>query len=153
VLQAHGGKGGGDALRIKINDDSTVSLKAGAGGQDALAGLGLQPGTLYGKDAKSRVTDPGDLKTVNSFAMRLARDLDLSTDRRARIAATSISGAMEAIKQASRRLIDGPPPPEAAARREDGPVSSAVRNQLANYQTALLAFGGGQTGGGSFGQF
>lgn len=147
---------GADAIRIKVNDDSTVSLKAGTGGQDALAGLGLQPGTLFGKDAKSRATDTNDLKTVNSFALRLARDLDLSTDRKARMAAASINGAMEAIKQASRRLVEGPPPPEAKARREDGPVSSVIQNQLSSYQTALMAFGGGQTGGqggGSFGQF
>lgn len=146
-------EGGGDAIRIKVNDDSIVNLKAGTGGQDALAGLGLQPGTLYGKDAKTRATDADDLKTINSFAMRLGRDLDLSSDRKARMAAASINGAMEAIKQASRRLIDGPPPPEPTARREDGPVPASIRNQLAGYQTALLAFGGGQNGGGSFGQF
>lgn len=143
---------GGDALRIKVKDDSTVTLKAGTGGLDALAGLGLQPGTLYGKNAKAAVTDPSDLKTVNSFAMRLQRDLDLTTDRRARMAAASLNGAMEAIKQASRRLIEGPPPPESTTRRADGPVSSVVTNQLASYQTALMAFGGGQSGG-SFGQF
>jgi hypothetical protein len=146
-------EGGGDALKIKVNDETTVTLRAGTGGQDALAGLGLQPGTLFGKNAKNAVRDPDDLKTVNSFAMRLQRDLDLTTDRRARMAAASINGAMEAIKQASRRLIDGPPPPETASRRQDGPVPSSIRNQLAGYQTALMAFGGGQSGGGSFGQF
>jgi hypothetical protein len=147
-------EGGGDALKIKINDDSTVTLRAGTGGQDALAGLGLQPGTLYGKNASDRATDGDDLKTINSFALRLERDLDLSSDRKARLAATAINGAMEAIKQASRRLVEGPPPPEPKNRREDGPVPSSLRNQLASYQTALMAFGGGQnTGGGSFGQF
>jgi hypothetical protein len=145
--------GAGDSIRIKVNDDSTVTLKAGTGGQNALTGLGMQPGTLYGKDAKAIATDEDDLKTINSFAMRLDRDLDLSTDRKARMAAASINGAMEAIKQASRRLIEGPPPPEPKARREDGPVPASIRSQLAGYQTALMAFGGGQTGGGSFGQF
>lgn len=147
-------EGGGDAIRIKVNDDSTVTLKAGTGGQDALAGLGMQPGTLYGKDAKARATDKDDLKTINSFAMRLDRDLDLSSDRKARLAAASINGAIEAIKQASRRLIDGPPPPEPRSRRDERPVPAGVQSQLASYQTALLALGGGQSsGGGSFGQF
>jgi hypothetical protein len=143
---------GGDAIQIKVKDDSTVTLKAGTGGQDALAGLGLQPSTLYGKDAKPSAPDKDDLKTINSFALRLNRDLDVSTDRKARMAAASINGAMEAIKQASRRLVEGPPPPETASRRADGPVSASVRGQLSNYQTALMALGGGQ-GGGSFGQF
>jgi hypothetical protein len=143
--------GGGDKLKIEVNNDSTVTLKAGTAGLDALAGLGLQPGVLYGKDAKDRATRTDDLKSINSFALKLGRNLDLTTDRQARMAAASLNGAMEAIKQASRRLVDGPPPPEPKARREEGPAPAFLQNQLASYQTALMAFGGG--GGSGGGQF
>ncbi|HAJ48572.1 MAG TPA: hypothetical protein DCL54_18495, partial [Alphaproteobacteria bacterium] len=140
----------GDGIEIKTNDDTIITLKAGSTGLDALAGLGLTEGSIYGKNVRNREIKPEDsLKDINSFALRLSRDLNLSTEVNARRSATTVSAAIEAIKQASRRLVEGPPPPP-QPEKERSQVPAFVGQQLANYQTALAAFG---IGGGTLGQF
>lgn len=142
----------GDGIRITANDDTVITLKAGSGGQDALAGLGLTPGSIYGKDVKANGKAANlTLKDINSFALRMEENLRLDSDVNARRAVTNLAAAAETLKQAFTRLIEGPPPP-APPERPRGQAPDYLTNQLTGYQTALAAFGLGG-GGGTIGSF
>lgn len=131
----------GDGIEIKVKDDATVTLSPGSKGFDALEGLGLTPGAIYGKDVKAPIKADGkpDLKALNVFGMGLDDKVAINTETGARRAHSAINGAMEAVKKAFQRLVDGPPKDEDV--KPLGPVDANVSAALARYQSGLFAFG------------
>src|SRR5262249_17393073 len=130
---------GGDKLTINANDGSIVELSRGDGSFDALAGLGLAPGKLYNTTTPPATSDATD---ANVFAMNLTSTLALASQTNARLAVSSINQALDAIRTAYQKLTQpatttasGPP-----TGIVNGPVSAETQRQLANYQTALMAF-------------
>lgn len=142
----------GDRLRITPKEGVTVTLTAGAEGQDALAGLGLPEGSVRGK--ASLVDGPSDTSSdaPSVFALELPRTLSIA-DRDAALAASeALADAQSKVQRAwrdltmdpaLRELLEGP-----QAGRRGGTAPAYLTAQVANYQAGLdrlLAGGGGST--------
>ncbi len=131
---------GGDELTITANEGSVIELKRGDKSFDALAGLGIEPGKLY--NTTSAAATGTTKKDKNVFAMGLMPSMSLSTQSKARIVVSNINQALDAVRGAYQALIT---PPSATAATPStnaaGPVPADIQRQLANYQTALAAFG------------
>jgi hypothetical protein len=116
-----------------------IELMRGDKSFDALAGLGILPGKLYNTTSASATTSDEDKNVV---AMGRTATMSLVKQSNARLAVNNMKLALQAVQGAYQALTQ----PAAAATtnpgRTGGTVSADVQRQLANYQTALAAFGG-----------
>ena len=121
-------RSGGDGLRVGAREGNVVELIAGAGGFDALAGLGLQPGKL---DARKDVPDDAPAKERNVFSLELKADAKIDDKTLAKTMAVDLSNAMETIRRAYLAI-------NPAARTQSATNAQAA----AAYQNLLAAIGG-----------
>lgn len=126
----------GDFQRIQIkprNERVQVDILPGQGGRDALEALGLSEGVV-----RSGVQDK---KAEKLYGLKLARDLDVSDEAAAKRAKAELAEAMTTIRGAFRDLKAALSPK--SAQLVAGEAPAYLKNQLANYQSALARLGGG----------
>ena len=137
----------GDVRKLKItplNDNATIEILPGKGGDDALEALGLSPGV-----ARRTVMEDGKSVSADGkgpvYGLKLTQDLDLSTEASRTAAMKALNDALGVIRNAYRDLETAAKPkalttPGAGA---SGPVPAYLSAQIANYQAALSRLGGG----------
>lgn len=129
---AHGGK----ALKISVNPGITATLIAGPNDSDALARLGISPGTISNtaKDGSA----PASSSASQVFGLGFSgRPLDISTRIDAGVARAELLNVLSAIRNAYRTT--NTPATPAAPAQTDGAAPAYLSSQLASYQTALSA--------------
>ena len=127
----------GDKLTISANEGAVIELKRGDKSFDALAGLGILPGKLYNTtDAKPSTVSDED---KNVFALGLTTTASLAKQSSARLAMTALNQALDAVRSAYQAI-------STASASAGSAMSADMQRQLASYQTALAAFGGGSSG-------
>ena len=148
-------KGGGDRLRIRAAENAKIEILSGDGDQDALAGLGLSPGVVV--NTGSLLDEPdedAETEEIETYALGIPFDIDLSTRESAEAAIKTLSDAMLEITKAHRE-INTDPALKALLREQSrtaGPTPDFLNAQLANYQAGLARLNGGG-GGATLGLF
>lgn len=113
------------------NTTTSVSLIDGPSGSDALASLGLQPGTLSDRTTTS-VT-----KTAAAFVglgLNLTPSLNLGSPAAISAATTALNLASAKIQTAYQTLIAAPP---SSSSTTSTAMSAQLKAQISNYQQAL----------------
>lgn len=143
----------GDILRITPKPNVTIELFAGSEGRDALAGLGLKPGAVTGKE--SFLDRDKTSAAPKVFALELSADFSLANRERAKVAAKALEDAMNIVQRAYRDLTT----PQAlkdllngeGKGNKGGSVPAYLSAQIANYSAGLARLqSGGPAGGGFF---
>ncbi len=125
----------GDKLEITAARGKTVTLTAGARGEDALGALGLAEGVIASateEDGKARRKKPDP-----AYGLGLSGGLDITSKLGRKLAAEQLGAALSTVQRAHRTL--GEEQSEAFA----GPAPAYLQKQLANYQAALSRLTGG----------
>ncbi len=138
--------GGVDILRITAKDGSSIDIKRGPGGYDALEGLGIQPTRVMAMaPASSDDDDSGADARSSLFGLKLDTTLSLLSQDKAAAARDAVSDALAEIRRAYREITRDPAIDALAEkqRRLKGPVPAYLRQQLAGYQAALARLTGG----------
>ncbi|WP_416899782.1 MAG: hypothetical protein ACMVY4_08775 [Minwuia sp.] len=117
-------------LRITAKGDSKISLRGGNDGFDALPGLGLREGDIYGKDVD-------DDKSV--FALGFGGFVNLLDFEASEKARDHLGFALNQIEKAFDFLQDREKDPLAKRRQEAllQQPPAALQKQIANFQAAL----------------
>ncbi len=143
----------GDILRITPKPNVTIELFAGSEGRDALAGLGLKPGAVTGKE--SFLDRDKTSAAPKVFALELSADFSLANRERAKVASKALEDAMNIVQRAYRDLTT----PQAlkdllngeGKGNKGGSVPAYLSAQIANYSAGLARLqSGGPAGGGFF---
>lgn len=143
----------GDILRITPKPNVTIELFAGSEGRDALAGLGLKPGAVTGKE--SFLDRDKTSAAPKVFALELSGDFSLANRERAKVASKALENAMNIVQRAYRDLTT----PQAlkdllngeGKGNKGGSVPAYLSAQIANYSAGLARLqSGGPAGGGFF---
>lgn len=143
----------GDILRITPKPNVTIELFAGSEGRDALAGLGLKPGAVTGKE--SFLDRDKTSAAPKVFALELSGDFSLANRERAKVASKALEDAMNIVQRAYRDLTT----PQAlkdllngeGKGNKGGSVPAYLSAQIANYSAGLARLqSGGPAGGGFF---
>jgi hypothetical protein len=121
---------GGDGVKITAREGNKIELLRGSDGFDALAGLGLQPGTL--DNTKDTVAEDAAKKDVNVFSLDLDPKASVADKTLAKTLALQLSSAMQTIRNAYLAIN-----PTAKS------ASAVNANASAAYQSLLAALGGG----------
>ena len=121
---------GGDGVKITAREGNKIELLRGSDGFDALAGLGLQPGTL--DNTKDTVAEGAAKKDLNVFSLDLDPKASVADKTLAKTLALQLSSAMQTIRNAYLAIN-----PTAKS------ASAANANASAAYQSLLAALGGG----------
>lgn len=122
-------RSGGDGLKITAREGNKIELLRGGDGMDALAGLGLQPGTLDNtKDAA--VAADAKKKDINVFSLELQANASITDKTIAKTLALQLSTAMQIVQNAYLAI-------NPAARNSAGASAQAA----AAYKTLLAALG------------
>ena len=130
----------GDTLKITAAEGRTVSLIPGSEGRDALAGLGINAGSIRGEV-------PEGEERRSSFELDLNQDLDISDEDKALETRDILSKAMERVQFAYQSLFTDTSV-DADRPRASGQAPAYYQAQLANYEAGLnrlLGGGGGNT--------
>lgn len=137
--------GSGERLSIQPREGQTITLKPGAKGLDALAGLGLTPGSVRAEGAKD------DDAALPAFALGLKASYSLLTTTNAAAAKLSIDSALAEIRKAyreitmdpeTRKLLNGSGETKG---KTGGAVPAYLSAQLANYSAGLQRLTGGSS--------
>ena len=137
--------GGAEVLRITEKDGSSIDIKRGPDGYDALEGLGIQPTRVT---ADAPVSDDDSETTTEAqpkvFGLNLDSTLSLLSQSKAAAAREALSDALSEIRNAYREITRDPAIDALAERQRklSGPVPAYLREQLAGYQTALARLTG-----------
>ena len=134
----------GDKLKISTTDDGpSISLIAGAEGQDALEKLGLKVGTLLSKNEVFDLDDEDDEYTEDDlggvFGLGLEGALNVADKTTAKYVLGLLDGAISTVQRAFRSLEFDPI--KAAIRNgqfQSAPPPPRIAAQIANYQDALF---------------
>lgn len=134
----------GERLRIEPREGETIELKAGGKGLDALAGLGLTPGTVRKQSDTADDTATTDSDTLPAFALALKASYSLGTTANAANAKLAIDSAMAEIRKAYREITMDPETKKAlqgdgttTKGKTGGTVPAYLTAQLANYNAGL----------------
>lgn len=140
----------GQSLKIEPREGTTITLKAGAGNLDALAGLGLTPGRFVKPSAEKDTAEATD--TLPTYALGLKASYSLGSTANAVAARSSIETAMSAIRTAYRELTMDPATKKLLAEgsgehkgKTGGVVPAYLQNQLSNYSAGLARLTGGSS--------
>ncbi len=132
----------GEQIKIEPREGQSVTLKAGAGNLDALAGLGLSAGRFVKPSADADAN--ADSAELPTYALGLKASYSLATKENAASARSAIGAAMAAIRTAYRELTMDPETKklltgdgEAAKGKTGGAVPAYLQAQLANYNSGL----------------
>ncbi|MBB4211113.1 beta-propeller repeat-containing protein [Rhodothalassium salexigens DSM 2132] len=133
---------GSNALRIEALEGQSVQLLAGPEGRDALARLGLDPETLYGKDISLGLgdddDDAGGSDLGGTFAFNLNQPLNLKDGAAAKFSLKQIESAVSTSQRAFRSLIPNPLKDLLEQRQNmSGTPSPAQQARIANLQSGL----------------
>ncbi|MGF1455946.1 MAG: hypothetical protein ACFB6R_11305 [Alphaproteobacteria bacterium] len=147
----------GDTIRIEGNEGIQIELIPGKGADDALKGLGLEPGLVV-DDGSLLDQDDGEEDAVASdgplfFGLGLERDLRIDNKTDAARASSVLLDSLSAIRKAFNDLTRDPALDALLrdSQRTSGPVPADLQRQIANYQAGLdRLLGGGPTTGGFF---
>lgn len=152
---------GASTLRIVPNEPGTrIDIIAGAGGKDALKGLGLDPGTiidtsksLLPDDSKSsdpvldRIFGAKDTPAAPAYVgLGLGANLKIDTRAGANAANQELQNAMSALRNAFRTISQDP---KLAALlnspngNKGGTVPAYLNSQIANYKAGLARLSAG----------
>lgn len=136
---------GADVLRIEAKEGSTIDLKAGPDGFDALEGLGIAAGKII-NDGSLSSDEEEDAKATAAkkdaipiFGLGLQLNLKLLSKTDAMNAREVINGAMSEIRKAFREITRDPALDALAEEKAKfkGTVPAYMKAQLSNYQAAL----------------
>jgi len=117
-------------LKITAKGDSRISIRNGIEGFDALPGLGLRAGDVYGEEVN-------DDESV--FALGFGGFVDLTDFEKADKAREHMGFALSQIEKAFEFLTEGAKDP-LAKRRQEALLQQPpqfLQNQIANFQAAL----------------
>ena len=130
---------GGKALKISVNPGITATLIAGPDDSDALARLGISPGTISNA-AKDGSTNASSSSSSQVFGLGFSgRPLDIATKMDAGAARAELLNVLSSIRNAYRTTNTPASPTSATAGQAGGTASAYQSSQLASYQTALSA--------------
>ncbi|MEI9990238.1 MAG: hypothetical protein WDM86_09385 [Rhizomicrobium sp.] len=149
-LQTHGSAsvnytGGAEGLKIVANPGQTISLVSGPAQSDALARLGIAPGTLTAPAAKGASSDPATTNSTSanqSFGLGLGTSFDLSTKTGADLARSALLGVLSKI-QSAYQTTNAPPAPAATPGNTTGTAPAYLTAQMSSYTLALNMLTGG----------
>ncbi len=147
----------GERIRIEPREGSAIEFKAGTGGLDALAGLGLSAGRVVKPPADGR-TAAYDEDAVPAYALGLKAAYSLASTSGAAAAKSALETAMSEIRKAYRELTMDPEVKKLMAEQANqeakgktgGRVPAYLTAQLSNYSAGLARLGGGSSSGGLF---
>ena len=131
---------GGEGLKIAVNPGVTAKLVAGPADFDALARLGISPGTLTSASTTSGSTTSATTASTQAFGLGLTGTFDLTTTTGANLARSQLLGVLSQIQSAYQKT-NTPPSPPAGPGITNGPVSPYLQQQVAagNLALSLLA--------------
>jgi hypothetical protein len=131
-----------ERLQIKPRNERTlVKITPGKGGKDALESLGLSEGVVRHSTYNATTKTDDVTETARKiYGLKLDRGLSLSTPAEIKHALAELAGAMVAIRGAYRDLKMAATPK--SAQPITGEAPAYLKNQLANYQSALQRLGG-----------
>ena len=125
-----------------------VNLLPGPLGHDALGPMGLSQGVLTTAASKESSDGPGantgplaSRNTLNNgYNLKLSSSLTLASPARAQAANAALTGAIAMVKSIYHDMIT---PPSTSNGVGNGTVPTYLKDQIANYQAALVRLGGG----------
>jgi hypothetical protein len=131
---------GAESLKLQVNAGTTLQLVSGPGNFDALARLGIEPGTLT---APAKTGAAGDATTdtgPQTYGLGFSGTLDLSTKMGADLARSQLLTVLSSLQSTYQKT--NTPPPVATVGNTTGTASPYLTSQLANYNLALSLLGG-----------
>ncbi len=140
----------GNTIRIEGNKGVRIDLIPGNGEDDALRGLGLEPGTIYndGSILDSNNLDANGNELTPFYGLGLPFDLSLLTRNSAAAAAETLQDVMSELRKAFNDLTRDKSLDDLFKNgKGSGPVPAYLQAQLANYTAGLnrLESGGSST--------
>jgi hypothetical protein len=132
---------GGKALKISVNPGITATLIAGPADFDALARLGISPGTISNASSSSNssaTTATGAAAKVFGLGFS-GKPLDISTATDAGAARAQLLNVLSSIRNAYRTTNTPASPASTTAAQTGGAAPAYLTARLASYQTALSA--------------
>jgi len=134
---------GGKALKISVNPGITATLIAGPADFDALARLGISPGTISNASGNSNSSSSSTTATGAAsqvFGLGFSgKPLDISTATDAGAARAQLLNVLSSIRNAYRTTNTPAGSTSTASTQSTGAVPAYLTSQLASYQTALSA--------------
>jgi hypothetical protein len=131
----------GKALKISVNPGITATLIAGPADFDALARLGISPGTISNASSSSNssaTTATGAAAKVFGLGFS-GKPLDISTATDAGAARAQLLNVLSSIRNAYRTTNTPASPASTTAAQTGGAAPAYLTARLASYQTALSA--------------
>lgn len=139
---------GGKTLQIKLNPGFTAALAPGSADFDALARLGISPGTLSapGKTSTGSAAASSAGNVKQAFGLGFTGKMDISTASGAGAARAQLLNVLSAIRNAYR-TTNTPATSAGAATQSSGPAPAYLTSQVANYTLALNMMMAGSSSG------
>ena len=131
---------GGEGLKIAVNPGVTAKLIAGPTDFDALARLGITPGTLTSASTSTSSTSGTTKAMTQAFGLGLGNSFDLSTKTGANLARSQLLGVLSAVQTAYQKT-NAPATPATGPGITNGSVSPYLQSKIAagNLALSLLA--------------
>jgi hypothetical protein len=137
---------GGKTLQIKLNPGFTAALVAGPTDSDALARLGVSPGTLSAAGSSSATSNSSlsssSSTTKQAFALGFTGTMNISTASGAGAARAQLLNVLSNIRTAYR-TSNAPPSSTSTTAQPSGPAPAYLTSQVASYTLALNMLTGG----------
>ncbi len=131
---------GVEGLKIAVNPGVTAKLVAGPADFDALARLGIAPGTLTSASTSGSSSSGATNAETRAFGLGLGTSFDLSTKTGSNLARSQLLSVLSAV-QTTYQKTNAPPIPVAGPGIRNGTVSPYLQSQIAagNLALSLLA--------------
>jgi hypothetical protein len=137
----------GESLKISVSKGVTAQLIAGPTDSDALARLGIAPGTLTNSSSSSGSKSSSSSSSTSGkvFGLGLSSDMDISTATDAGAAKAELQNVLSAIQNAYQST-NTPASATSTTGQSGGTLSAAqqvqMQTRLASYDTALNLLSG-----------
>jgi hypothetical protein len=125
-----------EGLKIAVNPGVTVQLIAGPTDFDALARLGIAPGTLTSASTSGAASSGTSGSATRAFGLGLGTSFDLSTKSGSNLARSQLLSVLSAIQTAYQKT-NAPPIPATGPGIRNGTVSPYLQSQIASENLAL----------------
>jgi hypothetical protein len=130
--------GSAAALKIEVRSGVTAKLISGPADSDALARLGIAPGTLSNGSTTTNASS-----SAQSFGLGLTSRMNISSSASAGAARAQLLSVLTAIQKAYQTT--NTPAASTTSSGSSGTVSSYAQSQVSNYGLALNILGGSST--------
>ena len=127
---------GSEELKIAVNPGVTAKLVAGPKDFDALARLGISPGTLTSTSNKTPASSDIPTTSAKAFGLGLGSNFNLTTTTGANLARSQLLGVLSAIQTAYQKT-NAPATPASGPGITNGTVSPYLQAQIASGNLAL----------------